>query len=155
MVNHLMVSPSARKRVKPEGKFTSQLIIDFKSDLLLGFLSNWGGALLCHALLLASQILVCNFTSLIWRHSHLPGGCDLGGLGEGDEDCFGVLVRFFGATLICSCTSNGNVAFMIQTIPSESLFLAVWWPPLLVVLQRGTESAKWTSHGNIFYFFRA
>ena len=118
----------------------------------LGFSSTWAEALLCHALLLDSWVLVCNFKSLIWRQSHFPGGLDIEGLGEGDEDCHCHSGEDFGITLICSCPSIRNVTSMIQTRPSESFLLAIWWPPLLLVLQRGTESVKWTNHGSIFFF---
>ena len=68
-------------------RFNTQLVFNVKPDLLLGFLFKWGrGPALLHP---ASGLLgtVCNFKSLIWRQSHLPGRLDLGGLGEGDEDC--------------------------------------------------------------------
>ena len=53
----------------------------------LGFSSAGVGALLCHTLLLDSQVLAFNSKSHIWRHSHPPGGLDLGGLGNDDKDC--------------------------------------------------------------------
>ena len=88
-LDHLTVSPLTRKRVTLGGNVgsppSSSLILNL--TCFLGFSSTGEGALLCCTLLLDSQVFVCNFKSLIWRQSHLPGGLDLGGLGKGDEDC--------------------------------------------------------------------
>ena len=59
----------------------------------------------------------------------------------------------FAATLTCSCSSTGNVTFVTQTVPSGSLL----WPlatSFLVVLQRGNEPTKQSSHGSVSYFLR-
>ena len=68
-------------------RFTTQLIIYVKPTHLFSFFSTRVGALLCCILLLDSQVLDCNFKSLIWRQSHSPVGLDLGGLGEGNCNC--------------------------------------------------------------------
>ena len=66
----------------------------------------------------------------------------------------GILVRDFGATLICTYPLIRNIAFVIHPIPSESLLLAVWWPLFLVALQRGNEPTKQSGHRSISYLLR-
>ena len=87
--DHLMVSPLARKRVVPWGNVGSLFSSLSMLNLIcfFGFSSTRVGALLCHTLLLDSQVLECNFRSLMWRQSHSPAGLDLRGLGEGNWDC--------------------------------------------------------------------
>ena len=73
---------------------SSSLMVNLTS---LGFSSAGAGALLCHTLLLNSLVLACSFKSIIWRHSHSPGGLDFGGLGDNYEDC----LWCFGKGLWC------------------------------------------------------
>ena len=79
-----MVSPLARKRVMPRGNVGSPPSSSSMLNLtcVFGFSSIGVGALL-----LDSQVLDCNFRSLIWRQSCTPAALDLEGLGEGGWDC--------------------------------------------------------------------
>ena len=88
-VYYSMASPKDKKRVMPVGNVGSPLDSSSMLNLtcFLMFSSARAGALPCCALLLDSWVLVCSFKSHIWRHSHSPGGPDLGGLGDDDEDC--------------------------------------------------------------------
>ena len=67
---------------------------------------------------------------------------------------FSILVRDFGTALIYSCPSIGNVTSVIEIILLESLLLAIWWPPLLIVLQRVSEFAKLSGLESAFYSLR-
>ena len=71
VLGHLMVSPSVRKRVTSGGNVGSLPSSSsmFNLTCFFGFSSTGVEALLCHALLLDSWILDCNFKSLIWSQS--------------------------------------------------------------------------------------
>ena len=89
VLGHSMVSPLTRKRVTPSSNVGSSPSSSSMLNLtcFFSFSSTGVGALLHHALLLASQILDCNFRSLMWRQIHSPAGLELGGLEKGDWDC--------------------------------------------------------------------
>ena len=65
-----------------------------------------------------------------------------------------VLVRDFGATLICLCSSIENIISVIQINLPDSLPLTIWQPPSLVVLQRVIKFMKLIDPGSIFYSLR-
>ena len=67
---------------------------------------------------------------------------------------FNILGRDLSTVLIYSCSSIGNIASVIQIILLESLLMAVWWPLLLMALQRVSAFAKLSGPGSVFYFLR-
>ena len=67
---------------------------------------------------------------------------------------FGILVRDFSVALIYSCSLIGNIPSVTQFIWWESLPLAVWQPPLLVVPQRVSMFMKLRSPRNTSYSLR-
>ena len=117
----------------------------------LGFSSTGAGTLLHCALLLDSQILVCNFKSLIWRQSCSPAGLDLGRLGEGDKDCLWHSGEGLCAALICFCPSIRKVAFVIQTVLLASS-LGHLAGSLACGSAGGTKCMKLSGHRSACYF---
>ena len=143
-----------RKRVTPVGNVGSP---PSSTSLLnctcpLGLSSAMVGALPSHILLLDSLVLSCSFKSHIWRHSHSLGGPDLGGLGDDNEDCLWHSGEQHWYHLDLLLPLIGNVAFAIQIIQSESLLLAIWQPPLFMILWRVSKFTKLSGSRSVFYF---
>ena len=156
MVHCLTASPPDRKRVMPVGNVGSlPSSSSMSNQTCFLWLSSAGvGGLPCHSLLLDVWVLACTFKSLIWRHTHSLEWPDLGGLGDYDEDCLHYSGEEFWCCLDLLRPSIRNVTSMIKIILLESLLLAIWWPPLLVVPQRVIEFAKLSSPGGVSYSWR-
>ena len=156
VVYHSMASPPDMKRVMPVGSVgslpSSSLMLN--QTCFLGFSSARAGALPCHTLLLDSWVLACSFMSHISRHSHSPGGPDVGGLGNDDEDCLWCSVKGLWHHLDLLVLLCEEHHFHDSDHCVEESSLGIWQTPLLMVPQRVSKFTKLSGPGSIFYSLR-